>query len=215
MNAEGARCEEVIPTLAVGDVEAGIRWYTTVLGCTEGWRWGEPATHAGLSFGSVEIHLSGQDPDPGTNWLYFVVDDVDALYARLQKHGVEMPHPPQDQPWEMREIAARDLVGNHLTFAMPAIAREPKLPIEREDVSVRLETRIVRVLEALAAHKGMDLTELLEETLLHTFEPMPHGGTASPHTRADLERIRELKEEHGIDYDVHASYRFSEGDALE
>ena len=110
----------------------------------------------------------------------------------------------------MREIAVRDLVGNHLTFASPCIVREPKLPIEREAVSLRLESRIVSVLRSLAEHKQMDLTELLEETLLHTFEKMPHGGVASPHTRSDLDRIAELKEAHGLDYDVHASYRFVE-----
>ena len=112
----------------------------------------------------------------------------------------------------MREVALRDPVGNRLTFASPGIVREPKLSVTREELSVRLESRIVAVLRSLSEHKGMDMTELLEETLLHTFEKMPHGGVASPHTRADLDRIDELKREHGLDYDVHASYRFVEGD---
>ncbi|MEM7415002.1 MAG: VOC family protein [Gemmatimonadota bacterium] len=212
MSEGSAECTEVIPTLAVGDVDAAIAWYRDVVGFSEGWTWGEPPTHAGMSFGRVEVHFSSVAPDPGVNWLYFVVPDVDALYERLRAAGADVAHPPETQPWEMREIAVRDLVGNHLTFAQPAIAREPKLAIRREEVAVRLETRIVGVLRALAAHKEMDLTELLEETLLHTFEAMPHGGVASPHTQADLERIQTLKSEQGIDYDVHASYRFVEED---
>jgi hypothetical protein len=55
----------------------------------------------------------------------------------------------------------------------------------------------------------MSLTECLEETLLHTFEPLG-GGVASPHTPRQLRHIQELKRLHGMDYDCHASYRFAE-----
>ena len=41
---------------------------------------------------------------------------------------------------------------------------------------------------------------------------MPDGGVASPHSKGDLERIQELKERHGIDYDTHATYRFVEAE---
>ena len=142
--------------------------------------------------------------------IRFIVSDVDRLHARFDEKEVDIVHAPEDQEWDMREMPVRDLVGNELTFASPCIAREPKLPIEREEVSVRLEKRLVAVLRELAEHKGFDMTALLEETLLHTFEPMPDGSVASPHTPADLDRIGELKEKHGIDYDVHASYRFVE-----
>jgi hypothetical protein len=36
------------------------------------------------------------------------------------------------------------------------------------------------------------------------------SGAASPHTKGQLRHIQELKVEHGIDYDCHASYRFVE-----
>jgi hypothetical protein len=49
----------------------------------------------------------------------------------------------------------------------------------------------------------------LEETLLHTFEPLG-DGVASPHTKSELRFIQELKRKHGVDYDTHASYRFVE-----
>jgi hypothetical protein len=51
---------------------------------------------------------------------------------------------------------------------------------------------------------------MLEETLLHTFEKMPRGGVASPHTAKTLAHIQALKKKHRIEYDVHASYRFVE-----
>ncbi|MBX3747538.1 MAG: hypothetical protein KF833_19685 [Verrucomicrobiae bacterium] len=47
--------------------------------------------------------------------------------------------------------------------------------------------------------------ETLEETLLHTFEPVNRGGVASPHTPGTLALMRDLKTKHGIDYDVHAN----------
>jgi hypothetical protein len=49
----------------------------------------------------------------------------------------------------------------------------------------------------------------VEEILLHTNEPLG-DGVASPHTRRQLAWIQELKRKHGIDYDSHASYRFTE-----
>jgi uncharacterized glyoxalase superfamily protein PhnB len=204
------RCDEVLPTLAVGDVDAGIDHYRDVLGFEELWRYGEPTAHAGIRFGTVEIHLSAKPPNPGGGWLYFVVSDVDALRDALRERGADIVHPPQDQPWGMREMAVRDLVGNGLTFASPAVAREPKLPIEREGVSVRLEKRLLAVVRDLADHKDMSLPEMLEETLLHTFEVIPGGGIASPHTPETLRLIEELKQKHGLDYETHASYRFVE-----
>ena len=87
--------------------------------------------------------------------------------------------------------------------------REPALPIERVDVPVRLEKRLAALLADLAERKGMTVGECLEETLLHTFEPFG-GGVASPHTRTQHRYIRQLKREHGIDYDAHACYRFVE-----
>jgi hypothetical protein len=55
----------------------------------------------------------------------------------------------------------------------------------------------------------MTVTSCLEETLLHTFEPLG-DGVASPHTKSDLRHIQVLKQKHGIDYGSHASYRFVE-----
>jgi hypothetical protein len=46
--------------------------------------------------------------------------------------------------------------------------------------------------------------------LLHTFEQLPRGGVASPHTQKTLSHIQALKEKHQIDYDTHASYCFVE-----
>jgi hypothetical protein len=77
------------------------------------------------------------------------------------------------------------------------------------DVPVRLEKRLAAALADLAKRKHMTIASCLEETLLHTFEPLG-DGVASPHTKGELRYIQELKKKHGIDYDSHASYRFVE-----
>lgn len=64
-------------------------------------------------------------------------------------------------------------------------------------------------------HSGMwrsilSVGELLEETLVHTFESVHQGGVAGPHTKKTLSYIQALKQKHGIAYDTRASYRFVE-----
>src|SRR5262249_24732812 len=101
--------------------------------------------------------------------------------------------------------------GHYLCFGhrLPDSAGPP-VHIERVDVPVRLEKRLAALLHDLAEHKHMSVSSCLEETLLHTFNPLGEG-VASPHTKRALRHIQELKKKHGIDYDTHASYRFVEG----
>lgn len=85
--------------------------------------------------------------------------------------------------------------------------------IERVQIGARMEKRMVQVLKGLAEFKGMTLGELLEETVLHSFEPVPgHEGQqcASPHSAKSLQAITDLKKVYGMNYDTHASYDFSD-----
>jgi hypothetical protein len=77
-------------------------------------------------------------------------------------------------------------------------------------VETRIEKRLAALMRDLAQHKSMSVGEMLEETLLHTFEKVRGEGVASPHTEKTLRHIQALKKKHGIDYDTHASYRFVE-----
>ena len=56
----------------------------------------------------------------------------------------------------------------------------------------------------------MTVGEMLEEMALHSFEKLPNGGMASPHTERTLRYIHDLKKKRGVDYDCHANYRFVE-----
>lgn len=48
---------------------------------------------------------------------YFVVDDVDALYADFQARGARVAEAPQYSPWNTREMLVIDPDGNRLRFA--------------------------------------------------------------------------------------------------
>lgn len=209
-------------SLRVADLPAAIDFYIARLGFVHEFSWGAPPSLAGVNLGDTQLFLERGAPAPGGCAVYFVIGDADELYEFHRVNGVEIAEEPGDRPWGLRDYTVRDLDGYALTFGHrvsgPEPPREapehpePPLVIERMEVVVRLEQRLTAVLMDLAARKGMTVSSCLEETLLHTFEPVGNG-VASPHTRSDLQYIQELKRKHGLEYDCHASYRFVERDA--
>lgn len=78
------------------------------------------------------------------------------------------------------------------------------IPIERVQIGVRMEKRMIKVLKALAEYFDISLGDLLEGITLHAFE------SKTPFSEETLQRIAQLKEVYGMDYDVSASHRFTE-----
>ena len=203
-------CGEINPVLQVRDVAAAVAYYRDRLGFTIDFTWEDPPSYAGVRLDRVQLHLLKSEAGGGKG-VNFVVDDVDALHRLHAGNGVEVSGPPQDMPWGLRAYDARDLDGNWLGFGQHIFTLGEKIPVERVDLPVRLERRMAAVLAELAQIKRMTIGETLEETLCHTWEAFPDGeNVPSPHTRRQLEQIRELKARHGIDYDSHGSYRFVE-----
>jgi catechol 2,3-dioxygenase-like lactoylglutathione lyase family enzyme len=202
-------CERVHPGLAVPDLLAAVEFYTTRLGFAPGFTWGDPPGFAGVNLGETQLFLWQGTPAPQGCSVFFVVGDVDALYAFHRAGGVEVVEEIGDRDYGLRDYAVRDPNGYRLTFGQYTFSFGEPIPIERVDVPVRLEKRLAALLHDLAAHKRMSVSSLLEEILLHTNEPLG-DGVASPHTKSQLRHIQELKQKHGIDYDSHASYRWVE-----
>lgn len=202
-------CDRHHTTLYVSDVLAAVDFYTSNLGFSLGFTWGEPPTMAGVNLGEAQIFLAQGTPDPRGCAVHFVVGDADELYEFQRSHGVEIVEPPGDRPYGLRDYTVRDLHGYTLGFGHYIYSVGPPVVIERVHVPVRLEKRLAALLQDLAEHKRMSLSSCLEEILLHTCEPLG-DGVASPHTRSQLRYIQKLKAKHGIDYDCHASYRFVE-----
>ena len=202
-------CDRIHPVLSVSDVVAAVDFYVTRLGFNRGFIEGDPPGFAGVNLGDVQLFLRRGTPRPEGCSVFFVVEDADTLYEFQRGNGVEVVEPPEDRHYGLRDYAVRDLDGHYLSFGHYVFGTGEPLQIERVDVPVRLEKRLAALLADLAAHKRMSVDSCLEETLLHTFEPLGEG-VASPHTRTTLGVIQELKRKHGIDYDTHASYRFVE-----
>ena len=80
-----------------------------------------------------------------------------------------------------------------------------KIKVERTQTGVRIETRMLKVLKALAEYYNLSLGDLLEGIVLHAFEGV------SPFHGKDLEKIQALKEVYGMDYDSTASHMMTEG----
>ena len=88
-----------------------------------------------------------------------------------------------------------------------------QLPVERVQLGVRMEKRMVKVLKGLAEFNGVSLGQLLEKIVLHSFEPIPGEEgemAASPHGKKALAAIADLKRIYGMDHDTHATYQFRE-----
>jgi catechol 2,3-dioxygenase-like lactoylglutathione lyase family enzyme len=197
-------CEFHHTGIAVADVPSAVAFYTADLGFELGFTWGEPPTIAGVNLGKAQIFLEKGAPNPRGSTLYFVVGDADELHEFHVARGVEVVAEPTDKPYGLRDYRVRDLHGYELSFGHYIYTVGERVPIERVDVSVRLERRLAALLVDLAEHKRMSVGGCLEEILLHT------NDGVGPHTAAQLRHIAKLKEKHGIDYDTHASYRFVE-----
>jgi uncharacterized glyoxalase superfamily protein PhnB len=121
----------VSPVLGVRQVRKTAEYYRDILGFSLDPVDGvfqpsadEPGgVYAIVKRGGVWIHLQirrGDLPERKRQSLerdiYVYVDDVDALYAELQRRGAVVIQPPRLAPYGLREIVVEDLNGYRLTF---------------------------------------------------------------------------------------------------
>ena len=77
--------------------------------------------HAELTYGDGGVML-GTDRDDsygshvGHGWMYVVVEDADAHYARATAAGAEIVRELEDQDYGSRDYSARDFEGNLWSF---------------------------------------------------------------------------------------------------
>ncbi len=76
--------------------------------------------------------------------------------------------------------------------------------VTRVQTGVRLESRMLKVLKALATELDLSLGDLLEGIVLHAFE-----GKA-PFSEATLKKIKALRNVYGLDLTAEDSHRLRE-----
>lgn len=101
----------------VSDVEKSIAFYSQELGFLVGFKLGNPTFYAGLSWGTVGLHISSTYPyqnNTGHGNLYLTFAEVDSLYEKLVAAGVEFYSPIGDRDYGMRDFAIKDPDGNQI-----------------------------------------------------------------------------------------------------
>ena len=81
--------------------------------------------------------------------------------------------------------------------------------VVRTQTGVRLESRLLKVLKALATDLELSLGDLLEGVVLHAFEGKAPFGPAT------LKKIRALRAVYGLDLAVRDSHQLREVDESE
>lgn len=76
--------------------------------------------------------------------------------------------------------------------------------IERTQTGVRIETRMLKVMKALAEYLDMSLGDLIEGIVLHSFEGRPPFGEGT------AEKIQQLKEVYGLELTAEDAHRLDE-----
>ena len=116
------------PILNVSDMRESFAWFEK-LGWDKLWEWGDPTGFAAVGSGECEIFLckDGQGgraarpletldgfigPDENGSWMSIWVDDVEAIHKRCVENGIEVTFPPQNMPWNVREMHVRHPDGH-------------------------------------------------------------------------------------------------------
>ena len=77
------------------------------------------------------------------------------------------------------------------------------ITVERVQLGIRMEKRMVKVLKALAEATDMTLTELFEDIMLHALE-----GESTFSDPKTLEAVKDFKRLYGMHDGIHDAYRF-------
>ena len=113
--------------LIAADIKAMVAFYEMMTGQSADWlapQFAEIITPAAtLAIGSAETVALFKEGSakPGANRtaiLEFMVDDVDAVFARL-KGKAELVHEPKLLPWGNRSVQFRDPEGTIVSLFMP------------------------------------------------------------------------------------------------
>lgn len=117
------------PYFPVGDLDATMAHYETVLGFTRDYVGGSPPEFAILSRDGLtlmlklvpEPHRIRPNEQQGGTWdVFFWVRDVKALHAELEAKGADIVYGPVVQThYQMEEFAVRDVDGHVLGFGQP------------------------------------------------------------------------------------------------
>ena len=108
-----------MPVLDCSDIAASLAFWKDKLGFDAS-TWGDSPTFAIVQRGTASIGLARRPKNEiavsRNVAAYLYVKDVDALFAEYQALGVELPCPPETQPYNCREFTVAVPDGHIIYF---------------------------------------------------------------------------------------------------
>jgi catechol 2,3-dioxygenase-like lactoylglutathione lyase family enzyme len=114
------------PQLIVSDIAASSEFYTTKLGFTVAFSYGEPPFYVQVFRDGARLNLRHLDRpgfDPALRdreqilSASITLDDAESLFLEYQVTGVVFAQPLRIEPWGARTFIVRDPDGNLILFA--------------------------------------------------------------------------------------------------
>jgi catechol 2,3-dioxygenase-like lactoylglutathione lyase family enzyme len=114
------------PQLIVSDIAASSAFYTTKLGFTVAFTYGEPPFYAQVFRDGARLNLRHLDTPRFDSALRdreellaatITLDDAGQLFLEYQAAGVVFAQSLRDEPWGARTFIVRDPDGNLILFA--------------------------------------------------------------------------------------------------
>lgn len=115
-----------VPVIGTDDIRNSILYYTTILGFSPDFEFGDPVVYAGVKSGEVEIYFT-YDPsfaklikDTQIHPEVFIwLSDADGLFKTHLANGADIIEPISNRAWGARQYVVRDVNGYYLKFAQP------------------------------------------------------------------------------------------------
>jgi len=117
----GIRFGRIAAMLPVKDIERARDFYTKVLGFTKVFENGTPVSFMILKKDQAELHLTLQPYHQAAsfNVAHMMVDNVDALHAICQQHGLRIIKSLKDKDYGLRAFVFEDPDGNRIDVGQP------------------------------------------------------------------------------------------------
>jgi len=115
----------IVPQFFTVDLASTLRYYQEMLGFETQFTHGEPPFYAGAIRDGLSIFFRLVDsplPQSAEKYreeyldAYIRVEEIDALYAEYQLHGVTFAREIASMPWGFREFVVKDCDGRLLCF---------------------------------------------------------------------------------------------------
>src|ERR1700723_275441 len=117
----GLRFGRIAAMLPVKDIERAHDFYTKALGFTKVFENGSPVGFMILKKDQAELHLTLQPNHKAApfNVAHMMVDNVDALHAICQQHGLRIIKSLQNKDYGLRAFVFEDPDGNRIDVGQP------------------------------------------------------------------------------------------------